>query len=85
MKSETNGEARVALKTRWRGIAVRFGKDPNEETEHVWPARISPKLVVTSISRFNRQTGADCGRGRYNSKGRRLVAYRLAFGEWITV
>ena len=49
------------------------------------PARITARLVTTYTERFDRFTGSN--RGAYNphSKARRLVAYRLDGGEWVTI
>lgn len=84
---QPNGLARIATKVRFHGIAVRHGKDPNEESVRECPARITTKLVSTYLERFDRVTGRDRARraNRIGLKGSRLVAYRLANQEWQAV
>lgn len=81
---EPNAVARIAQKVRYRGIAERFGKDPDEESVREYPARVTAKLVSTRYDRYDRFTGRDRS-ASFGQKPRRLVAYRLAHQDWVTV
>jgi hypothetical protein len=80
-----NGTARIARKTRWAGIATKFGHDPSEERVSTSRVKITAKLISTPFDRYDRATGRDRTAKSYGIKPRRVVAYQLDGQEWVEV
>lgn len=85
MSRTPNGFARIAYKKHWPGLALKFGKDPDEVIVRELPARITKLRVFTNLDRFDRETGKDLGRYNVHIKSRRLIAYKINGQEWVDV
>jgi hypothetical protein len=85
MSRTPNGIARIAVNRHWRGIAMKFGKDPDEVIIRERPARITKLRVFAELDIFDRFTGRYLGRFNPGIKIRRLLAYKLDGQDWIEV